>query len=186
MSEPQALDEALLRFLLDRARSERPFDEHHGGARYFEPLAATQLDSAERQLGLSLPASVRDLYGFVGNGGYGPGYGLIGLVGGCLSDLGTDVAQDYLLRRQSDPNDPGWFWPEGVLAICHWGCAIYSCIDCTKPSAPVLRFDPNPVDADWSVAWSPESFDLAGWLNAWLQGDELFVSGTPAARQPDA
>lgn len=72
-------------------------------------------------------------------------------------------------------------WPQGVLPICHWGCAIYSCVDCRDETSKVIRFDPNPVDRDWSVAWGNENHTLASWLEGWLQGEELFVAGTPPA-----
>ncbi len=89
------------------------------------------------------------------------------------------MVEDYALRRQPDPEDAGWFWPAGVLAVCHWGCAVYSCIDCRTEEGRVLRFDPNPVDDDWSVAWGVEKPDLPSWLSSWVNGEELFESGTP-------
>jgi hypothetical protein len=41
------------------------------------PAAMTQveLDAFEQRLGVVLPRSVREVYGRVGNGGFGPGYG---------------------------------------------------------------------------------------------------------------
>ena len=41
----------------------------------------------------------------------------------------------------------------------------------------VVRFDPNPVDADWSRAWAPEGHTFASWLAAWIEGTELFDPG---------
>jgi len=137
------------------------------------------LAKAEQMLGFALPDPLHDLYHNVANGGFGPGYGFIGLMGGVKSDLNTDVVEDYRLRLMEDEQDPGYFWPVGVLPVCHWGCAIYSCIDCRLPEARVLRFDPNPVDEDWSVAWGCESSSLSLWLRRWLLGEELFESGTP-------
>ena len=144
-----------------------------------KPLSPRRLRAVERELGFELPTFLRDLYGSLGNGGFGPGYGITGLSGGAKDDLGRDVVEDYVLRRGVDADDPGWFWPTAVLAVCHWGCGIYSCIDCRSPEARVLRFDPNPVDEDWSVAWGLEQTDLATWLRRWLDGDEMFESGTP-------
>lgn len=174
-----SLDDVLMEALVDRARSPRPIDMVDDAVERHSPLAQSQLIALEQRVGVALPASVREVYSVVGNGGFGPGYGLIGLVGGFLSDLRTDVESDYLVRRGSDPDDPGWFWPEGMLAICHWGCAIYSCVDCSDPAGPVVRFDPNPVDLDWNVAWGPEVGSFEQWLRDWLRGDDLFLRGVP-------
>jgi hypothetical protein len=144
-----------------------------------KPLSARRLMKVERELAFGLPSPLRDVYGLLANGGFGPGYGFIGLAGGVKSDVNTDVVEDYQLRLQTDVADPGWFWPSSVLAVCHWSCGVYPCIDCRSPEARVLRFDPNPVDQDWSAAWGSESADMIVWLGRWLAGDELFESGTP-------
>jgi hypothetical protein len=136
------------------------------------PLSDAQLD-----------AVVRQVYGTVANGGFGPGYGLIGLAAGHLSDLKRDVLREYQMFRQADPSEPGRSWPEQTLPICHWGCAIYSCVDCTTTDGAIARFDANPVAEDCSVAWGPENVDLIQWLQAWLDGTELFIAGTPPAAQ---
>jgi hypothetical protein len=164
----------------ERIRSDQPSEFMlHADRRPAKPLSRRRLTKVERELGFSLPVVLRDVYGSLGNGGFGPGYGLIGLSGGVKSDVKTDIVEDYSLRRQSDHEDAGWFWPAGVLAVCHWGCAIYSCIDCRSDEARILRFDPNPVDADWSVAWGLEKPDMIMWLKAWLNGEEMFEAGTP-------
>src|SRR3974390_643146 len=56
--------------------------------------------AAEVQLGFPLPALLREIYLKVGNGGFGPGCGLVGLEGGSLLhwDHG-DLAQTYLADR---------------------------------------------------------------------------------------
>ena len=102
------------------------------------------LDDAERELGLPLPLPVREVYGRVANGGFGPGYGLTGLVGGVESDLNADVVADYRLRLRPDGHDVAYFWPEGVLPVRHWGCAIYSCINCRMPEARGAALRPEP------------------------------------------
>ncbi|HEX6711758.1 MAG TPA: SMI1/KNR4 family protein [Thermoleophilaceae bacterium] len=138
------------------------------------PVTASALEDAEARLGFRLPPPVRQLYSKVANGGFGPGYGLIGLIDGVRSDLKRDAVEEYLAFRRPDPEDPGYEWPERILPICHWGCAIYSCVDCGDEDAAIIRFDPNVVDADWSIAFAPEGHTLSSWLEAWLRGDELF------------
>lgn len=174
-----AIPDRLLQLLRERGQAPRPTDEQFGPTAFHPPLSAEELAGVEQRLAFDLPQPVKQVWGTVANGGFGPGYGLIGLVGGALSDLEQDAVEDYLVRRGTDPEDPGWYWPHGVLPICHWGCAIYSCVDCNDAAAPVLRFDPNIVDRDWSVAWGRERDSLRDWLSAWIDGEELFASGTP-------
>ncbi len=170
----------LMASLRARLQSAEPCDSALPGYRGpAKPLSKRRLAAAERRLGLALPTAVLDLYGGLANGGFGPGYGLIGLVGGVKSDVNTDVVEDYRLRLLTDAEDPGYFWPAGVLAVCHWGCGIYSCIGCRTPGAAVVRFDPNPVDEDWSIAWGEEADSLTTWLRRWVAGEEMFESGTP-------
>ena len=46
------------------------------------PATPEQLSEAERRLGVELPPLLRRLYLEVANGGFGPGSGLVGVVGG--------------------------------------------------------------------------------------------------------
>jgi hypothetical protein len=140
-------------------------------------LDDADLRVGEERIGLVLPRSVRDLYRLVGNGGFGPGYGITGFLGGARDDIGRDVVEDYLRRRGPDHDDPAWSWPKNLLAICHWGCGIYSCVDCAAEDTPIVRFDPNVFDGDWSKCFAPERESLEEWLQAWLAGEELFMAG---------
>jgi hypothetical protein len=174
------LDDLTLAALRRRARDRATKTDgtHLLRVKSARPASEATLAKAEEQLGFQLPAVLRQVYGMVGNGGFGPGYGLIGIVGGVRDDLGRDVVTDYLLRREGDPHDPGWSWPAKLLAVCHWGCGIYSCVDCARGDAPVIRFDPNVVDRDWSIAFGQEQPTFAAWVQAWLAGEEMFESGS--------
>lgn len=147
------------------------------------PLEADARSRAERALGFPCPALLAALYAKIGNGGYGPGYGLLGVAGGATDDQGYDAVELYALYRQPDPDDPSWAWPEGLLPLCHWGCVIYGCVDCTREPHPVIVFDPNPHDGDWSRCFLPRRDSLEGWLAAWADGvdlwEELYGDGNP-------
>lgn len=152
------------------------------------PATAEELAEAERQLGFALPPLLRRMYGEVANGAWGPEYGANGLIGGARADLERGAVDWYRSSRESgaDPDDPGWpGWPEGLLAVCHWGCAIWSCVDCHSPGGRVVRFDPNPYvggdGASWSGAWTEERATLAAFLADWLDDRLPF---TPAAPPP--
>ncbi|GGR98165.1 SMI1/KNR4 family protein [Streptomyces humidus] len=132
-----------------------------------EPVDEAVLVQAEAALGFPLPALLADLYLRIGDGGFGPEYGLLPLSDHSQAGEPTAVSQ-YLANRESGRQDPDWAWPEGVLPIAHRGCAMYACVDCRSPQASVLLFEPNPGDPDH--AWFVDAPSLAEWLSAWLDG----------------
>src|SRR6266568_3811614 len=44
----------------------------------------------------------------------------------------TGACRDKVVRTFWHLILPSHFWPERFLPICHWGCAIESCLDCTR------------------------------------------------------
>jgi hypothetical protein len=48
----------------------------------YPPASEQQLNETEQQLGFNLPLLLRLLYAQVANGGFGPGYGIYGVIGG--------------------------------------------------------------------------------------------------------
>jgi hypothetical protein len=138
------------------------------------PLGKTDAEASERALGFSVPELLKLVYERVGNGGFGPGYGLMGLLSGVTDDQGQNAVDAYKVYASSDPNDPSWKWPEGLLPICHWGCAIYSCIDCKTEGFPIIVFDPNMHDESWVQCFIPAKRNLDGWLDAWATGVKLW------------
>src|SRR5262245_3654603 len=161
-----------------RQRIESGSPDPMGSAARAPAPAATRASIAadEQTLGFTLPPLLKRLYLEVGNGGWGPGYGLLGLTGGAKDDLGTTAVQSYFSRRQQEAADHTWHWPTGLLPLCHWGCAIYSCIDCAQPSFPMVVFDPNGHDAynDWSEALFPECEGFDQWIGLWAHGHDLW------------
>ncbi|MET7357561.1 SMI1/KNR4 family protein [Streptomyces sp. NPDC005562] len=149
--------------LLDRvaaaARTTRPW----GWDSLPAPVDAGTLARAEVSLGFRLPPLLAALYTRVGDGGFGPEYGLLPLLEGKSSGGEPAVVEEYHAMRGS-----AWGWPEGVVPISHWGCAMYACVDCRTEEAQVLLFEPNGGDP--SHAWFVDSPDLTTWLTAWLDG----------------
>jgi hypothetical protein len=130
---------------------------------------------------------LRALYSEVANGGFGPGYGFLGVVGGAADeDRGGDLSQLYRFDRENPPQrqessvergQPGWFepfydeWPARVLRVLNWGCAIWSCLDAR--SGQVLRFErlQGKRTRDLMIV---EADSLEQWLTRWLAGDQLW------------
>jgi hypothetical protein len=144
------------------------------------PAKATceQVAETERRLGYGLPPLLAEVYTTIANGGWGPGYGLLGIAGGVEGEPGDGTSVDlYEAFRGRDPEDPGWEWPSGLLPINDWGCAIRTCVDCTDPEGAVWTFDPNgtrePGDAmDCCLARTHDS--VADWFGDWVNGVELW------------
>jgi hypothetical protein len=107
----------------------------------FAPISAAQLKRSEHRLGFPLPPFLAEVYQRVGNGGFGPGHGLIGLAGGFTHDRGKTIIKLYHSYHVKTPNDPTWQWPDRLVPICDWGCAIFSCVDCDRGS--IITFDPG-------------------------------------------
>ncbi|MBT2476821.1 SMI1/KNR4 family protein [Streptomyces sp. ISL-94] len=157
--------EQLLEQVADRVRNspcgqERPLPA---------PLGTGEIARAEGILGFALPPLLAALYTRVADGGFGPECGLL--------PLGQAVGT-YEAHRVS-----GWRWPEGVLPIADFGCAMYACADCPSENAQVLLFDPNPGEPD--LAWSIDAPSLAGWLRGWLDGTAWFCDESGLGEELD-
>lgn len=154
----------------------------------FAPLADADIRVAEASLGLALPPTLRRLFAEVANGGFGPAYGIMGLTGGMPDDLGRDAVTLWRRFREPDPHDPMWSWPEQLLPVCHLGCAMYLCVDCSDPAGPVVWFEPNVhgnTGDPWDDSFNVLAASTEGWLSAWASGNDLFARLCSAA-EPDA
>ncbi len=163
-------NEQLLARVAAKARDSLPF----GWASLPAPVDPSTPARAEAALGFALPPLLTELYLRTGDGGFGPAYGLLPLLDSPPSGEPAAVAQ-YLANRESGREDPDWPWPEGVLPISNWGCAMYACVDCRSPQATVLLFEPNPGEAD--LAWYVDAPSLTDWLHAWLDGTGWYEEG---------
>lgn len=150
MNETEQLLEQVTHRVRDSARE-------HGEA-LPAPLADAELERAARSLGFALPPLLAALYTRIGDGGFGPEYGLLPL---------RQVIAEYEAGRASD-----WGWPEGVLPIADLGCGMYACVDCRSETAQMLLFEPNPGERE--LAWYRKSPSLADWLRDWLDGAGWF------------
>ncbi len=149
----------------------------------FPPVTASDVADAERSLGLPLPSLLVAIYTRIANGGFGPGYGLIGLPGGATDDRGLDTVNLYLDLCLPAEGDPHWSWPRHLLPVGHLGCGMYACVDCSTVDGAVVWFEPNPhADGEpWDDAFIPLAPSLAVWLENWLAGVDMFERAWNAA-----
>lgn len=82
------------------------------------PATVAEVEAAEAVLGHPLPALLRRILLEVANGGFGPGYGLLGVGAGGWTD---DRRQDLVALA-------GGF-EDGMLPVAHLGDVVYACVD---------------------------------------------------------
>jgi hypothetical protein len=148
-----------------------------GGATYpkLSPGDRVEIANDEKRLGFTLPPLMKRLYVEIGNGGFGPGFGLIGLTNGTPDGTGKTAPAIYSQLRAADRDDQNWKWPHGLLPICDWGCAILSCVDCSDPNFRMRIFDPNVHEGnDWADSFFEESDGFEIWMREWASGSDLW------------
>ena len=102
----------------------------------------------------------RRLFEEVANGGFGPGYGLIGLPGGTLDGDGRSLVElrEILWLDSETP------MPPPVVPLSEWGCGIWSCLD--SETGAVLILD------EYGLKDIGQSFQ--SWLEDWVSDVNLW------------
>lgn len=138
------------------------------------PVSLDELELAEQKLGFQLPSLLRALYLQIGNGGFGPGYGLISLNDMGAKNYHINLVDGYLLGINFVQADyPSW--PRQFITVCNWGDNITSMVNWTTPLSPVYRFNGDKYDTGpFESAIKLESLSLQTWLEDWLNDRPLF------------
>jgi hypothetical protein len=186
MNPYRTSDDELLRALRERLDSlvdpEHPEVEPRPGA------TPDQLAQTESELGFHLPPLLRRMYAMA-NGGIGPGDGLLPIGEGedTLAGLYRSFVESTYVPQPGEPGFDQYPWPEQLLPICDWGCAIWSCLDCRSDEGPI-------VTASNGEPFVSTGYTLRSWLGAWLAGvdldEEMFEPGptrtgiNPFTKQP--
>jgi hypothetical protein len=127
------------------------------------PVPRKVVETAETQIGFRFPALLDRLWTEVGNGGFGPGYGLFGVNIEPSSELSMSIPNIYLQSIA----DESYGWPKKLVLICDWGCAYYSAIDCSTPEGEIVKvlgeLEPRPT-----------GFSFARWMQDWVDGVDLW------------
>lgn len=187
----------------------------------FPPATEKQILKTEQQLRFALPPLLRLLYTRVANGGFGPGYGIIGAIGGFsfTGSGGKDIVEGYRwqidgcklvhledyemltweqyieqqrIRRaakgradesfiqtewsvdeQEEMDKPCFYqlpyevWPERLVTLCDWGCAITTHLDTQTEHI----YQGTGGDQHYLLRFVASS--LQEWLERWLAGENL-------------
>ena len=64
-------------------------EAHHQAypGKIYPPATPGDIATAEEKIGFHLPELLKEIYQIIGNGGFGPGYGLIGIGDGYRDDI---------------------------------------------------------------------------------------------------
>jgi hypothetical protein len=134
------------------------------------PASDEAVAEAEAAIGWSLPPLLRRLYLEVGNGGFGPRDGILGVRGG-QSNGDFDNLVEVHGAFNGHPDDPcptpPWF-----VWIFDWGCTIWSMVDCRDPAGPMWFNEEGEQQ--------PEGITFTEWLDRWVHC-QLNIPGGPDA-----
>ncbi|WP_305968241.1 MULTISPECIES: SMI1/KNR4 family protein [unclassified Mameliella] len=172
--------------LLDRLRARLPRVDAFHDMRLPEPDPAPSLDPAtleqvRTKLDFEMPPVLVRVWQEIGNGGFGPGYALLGIGDGFADDQDATADRRYHALRARDPQRPTWLWPQGLLPICHLGCAMYDCIDTTRDR--MLTWEPSAWDENLVIgtALFDTGLTLFDWFDRWSRGQDTFLLLDPDA-----
>jgi hypothetical protein len=136
------------------------------------PASEDAVRFAEASLGLNIPQLLRLIYLNVGNGGFGPGYGIIGVGGGHASNLGTLVETYDQIKKGADYL--GITWSARLLPFCEWGCNIFSCVDCGDTDYQMFQSDECRVYA--------QNYNLEKFFEMWLTDVDIFAVSSSSGK----
>ncbi len=170
----------VLDLIRQRAAAERK-DPGTPAAPSFEPASTEAVEEAEKSLDFALPPFLKRVLLEIGNGGFGPGRGLLGVGGGATDEHGSSLVDLYDSLSADNPDDPGWRWPQHLVPICCWGDSTYSCVDCSLPGGQVVTFDADSYHpgADLARLLEPLDMTVEQWLRAWAEGVDLWCQMFP-------
>lgn len=155
------------------------------------PLAtAAEIAQAEAVLGFPLPPLIRAIWRQIGNGGFGPGYGITGVETGYRIYESTLIENAEFLRQAADylRDEAGeaahyigqgeeqrqyaeelrreaadWYCGDRFIMYAYWGCNVTTVVDCALPDLPVHAVDGTTIQPHTSGT-------LRQWWLDWLEG----------------
>jgi len=123
------------------------------------PLTEKAVAKVEKSLGFAVPNALRQLYLYVGDGGFGPFNGIRRLV---------NWAKDYAKLRADLAAERGREWPDAMLPIVYLN-GKRLCVD--RDSGAVILWTKPPKKASekkWLASFVAQSHSLEQWLERWV------------------
>lgn len=121
------------------------------------------MTDAESLLGFALPDLLRRMSTEVGDGGFGPVFGLLPLSAG---DAEFDLVREYrALREAGSARAARTGWRSGLVPVFYCGCTVFEFVDCFADGNPVV-----PLDLGSDMESLTPVASLTERLEAWLAG----------------
>ncbi|MFD0263895.1 SMI1/KNR4 family protein [Kitasatospora indigofera] len=170
-------DDALLERLRALARSAEGTDATRGHLpdQPFPPVTKTEVEQVERELGYGLPLLLRRVYTEVGDGGFGPENGLASLMPRRIPEW---YQPDWPCATSPDTRHPEWGLPASWLFLTGGGCSMQWHVSLIAIDNPVLLWDADGWEPDWSenphdgLRYAAPS--LREWLWTWADGGNVW------------
>jgi hypothetical protein len=160
------MEDSLIERIRARIRDGQPCDHPGEWLPVLPSVSLHIVADAEAQLGFSLPFILRRLYTDIGNGGFGPVYGLLPLSSESLGDVRPaeaefDLVCEYLRHTKNRPDG----WRIGMVPVFYCGCTVFEFVDCLTAEGAIV-----PLDLGTDMDSLPPIASLAARLEQWLSG----------------
>jgi hypothetical protein len=142
------------------------------------PVTEEALQETERRLGHELPTILRTVYTTVANGGFGPGYGLLGLP--ILANTLTagqhrlaPRAEEHLAQHPPQSCVYCEQEPADLVTLAEWPEEEYSKLDMVSGCVYRVRHGVFPPEPTWAAAIivARQAKSVVDWFERWLAGE---------------
>ncbi|WP_394849752.1 SMI1/KNR4 family protein [Pendulispora brunnea] len=163
-------------------------------------ISEAELDAIERRLGFALPDDYRAFITRIGNGGAGPGYGVMGFQGGDPEDRTSyeKLAAPWAYTESYNPTDLLYadedsagedelsserYWDafksDGSLCLCTHGCGSYTLLVVAGPCRGQVWYDGVADDHGYYPATdaSGQRHTFRSWYLEWLAESKAKLGG---------
>jgi hypothetical protein len=156
------------------------------------PVTEGVLQETERRLGHTLPTILRTVYTTVANGGFGPGYGLVGLP--MLANTLT-VGQERLVPRAEEyltqhPQSCVYCQqePSDLVTLAAWPEDVYSKLDIARGCVYRVRHGVFPPEPTWAAAITVtrQAESVVDWFERWLAGELVAYDDDEDSRRDES
>jgi hypothetical protein len=128
------------------------------------PASLEALERVESKLGFRLPDLLRRIYLEVGDGGFGPGYGLLALERYKHCDLSY-------LEAAITVKELG----KAFVPVTYWGCSVFSYAKLEPPHAVyIMDWDGQDGDHPLEEYMYLQADSLEDFFARWFAGEDLF------------
>ncbi len=142
------------------------------------PITLDLLQDFEEIAEILFPNDLSRVYLEVGNGGFGPGYGLLGFSNTINMEHDSrkrwDTIDDYYLgHKHSKEMGYGRDWSEYILPICTGGCDCLGIVDLRDERVGFVQHELfeflEPLEN--IIEW--KAISVKSWFEAWMNGEHL-------------